>query len=71
MTDGCQTAVVSTHLHDRKNKETMPVTALASIYGMNVIASDSTHVPQLVFILLVMASISGLLLRWTKKQGWW
>lgn len=50
---------------------TLPVTALASIYGMNVIASDRTHVPQLVFILLVMASISGLLLRWTKKQGWW
>ena len=50
---------------------TLPVTALASIYGMNVIATDSTHVPQLVFILLVMASISGLLLRWTKKQGWW
>jgi Mg2+ and Co2+ transporter CorA len=50
---------------------TLPVTALASIYGMNVIVNDSTRVPQLLLVLLVMASISGLLLRWTKKQGWW
>lgn len=50
---------------------TLPVTALASIYGMNVIVHDSTHVPQLLVVLAVMASISGVLLRWTKKQGWW
>jgi len=50
---------------------TLPVTALASIYGMNVIVYDSTHVPQLLAVLVVMVSISGLLLRWTKKQGWW
>ena len=50
---------------------TLPVTALASIYGMNVIVNDSTHVPQLLVVLLVMACISGLLLRWTHKQGWW
>jgi Mg2+ and Co2+ transporter CorA len=50
---------------------TLPVTALASIYGMNMIVNDRTHVPQLVLVLLVMASISALLLRWTKKQGWW
>ncbi len=50
---------------------TLPVTALASIYGMNVIVNDSTRIPQLLLVLLVMASVSGLLLRWTKKQGWW
>lgn len=50
---------------------TLPVTALASIYGMNVIVNDSTHVLQLVLVLVVMASISGVLLRWTKNQGWW
>lgn len=50
---------------------TLPVTALASIYGMNMIVNDRTHIPQLVVVLLVMASISALLLRWTKKQGWW
>lgn len=50
---------------------TLPVTALASIYGMNMIVNDSTHVTQLVVVLVVMASISGVLLRWTKRQGWW
>jgi Mg2+ and Co2+ transporter CorA len=50
---------------------TLPVTALASIYGMNVIVNDSTHMTQLVVVLLVMASMSGVLLRWTKNQGWW
>ena len=50
---------------------TLPVTAIASIYGMNVIVNDATHVTQLVVVLVVMASISGILLRWTKNQGWW
>jgi len=50
---------------------TLPVTALASIYGMNVIVNDSTHVLQLVLVLVLMASISLVLLRWTKNQGWW
>jgi Mg2+ and Co2+ transporter CorA len=50
---------------------TLPVTALASIYGMNVIVNERTRVLQVVLVLLVMAAISGLLLRWTKKQGWW
>ena len=50
---------------------TLPITALASIYGMNVIVNDSTHATQLVLVLVLMAGISGLLLRWTKKQGWW
>jgi Mg2+ and Co2+ transporter CorA len=50
---------------------TLPVTALASIYGMNVIVNDSTHVTQLVFVLLAMVTISGLLLRWAHRQGWW
>lgn len=50
---------------------TLPVTALASIYGMNVIVNDSTHITQLVLILVAMVTISGLLLRWAHKQGWW
>lgn len=50
---------------------TLPVTALASIYGMNVIVNDSTRIVQVVLVLLVMATISGVLLRWTKRQGWW
>lgn len=50
---------------------TLPITAIASVYGMNVIVNSHTHVPQLIFVLLIMAVISGVLLRWTHKQGWW
>jgi magnesium transporter len=50
---------------------TLPVTALASVYGMNVIVNERTHVLQLLLVLAVMATISVSLLRWTKRQGWW
>ena len=50
---------------------TLPITAIASVYGMNVIVNQQTHVTQLVLVLLLMATISSVLLRWTKKQGWW
>jgi Mg2+ and Co2+ transporter CorA len=50
---------------------TLPVTALASVYGMNVIVNDRTNVAQLVIALAVMAAISLLLLRWARRQGWW
>jgi Mg2+ and Co2+ transporter CorA len=50
---------------------TLPITALASIYGMNVIVNSRTHVVQLVVVLAVMAVVSGTLLRWSRRQGWW
>jgi magnesium transporter len=50
---------------------TLPITALSSIYGMNVIVNDHTHVGQLAVLLVVMAAMSMILLRWTKRQGWW
>jgi len=50
---------------------TLPVTAIASVYGMNVIVNERTHYPQLVLALLVMATISLLLLTWARRQGWW
>jgi magnesium transporter len=50
---------------------TLPITAIASVYGMNVIVNASTHYTQLIIVLIIMAVISGVLLRWTKKQGWW
>jgi Mg2+ and Co2+ transporter CorA len=50
---------------------TLPVTAIASVYGMNVIVNQRTHVTQLVVVVLVMVTISGLLLRWARRQGWW
>ena len=50
---------------------TLPVTAIASIYGMNVISTGRTHWVQLVIVLAVMLSISLWLLRWARRQGWW
>jgi Mg2+ and Co2+ transporter CorA len=50
---------------------TLPITALSSIYGMNVIVNDRTHYVQLAVLLAVMAAMSATLLRWTKQQGWW
>ncbi|HWM18756.1 MAG TPA: CorA family divalent cation transporter [Ilumatobacteraceae bacterium] len=38
---------------------TLPVTAVASIYGMNVIVNDSTHWRHLFVVLLAMAAIRG------------
>jgi magnesium transporter len=51
---------------------TLPVTAIASLYGMNF-----KHMPELSqpwaypATLLVMASIVALLMRWARRQGWW
>jgi Mg2+ and Co2+ transporter CorA len=50
---------------------TLPVTALSSVYGMNLIVNEATHWGQLAVVLAVMAAISGTLLRWAKRQGWW
>jgi magnesium transporter len=50
---------------------TLPITALASIYGMNVIVNERTHWTQLAIVLLVMVTISSLLLHWARRQGWW
>jgi Mg2+ and Co2+ transporter CorA len=50
---------------------TLPITALASVYGMNVIVNQRTHWTQLAIIILVMLTISALLLRWARRQGWW
>jgi Mg2+ and Co2+ transporter CorA len=50
---------------------TLPVTAVSSIVGMNVIVNDSTHYEALAVLLLLMALMSGWLLFWAKRQGWW
>ena len=50
---------------------TLPITAIASVYGMNMIVNTRTQYPQLIIVLIIMVIISGYLLRWTKKQGWW
>jgi len=50
---------------------TLPVTALASVYGMNVIVREKTSVIELVLVLILMITISAQLLRWSRRQGWW
>jgi magnesium transporter len=50
---------------------TLPITALSSVYGMNIIVNDRTDFRHLAVVLAVMAAISAILLRWAKRQGWW
>ena len=50
---------------------TLPITALASIYGMNLIVHGETQPWHLVVVVAVMAAIGALLLRWARRQGWW
>jgi magnesium transporter len=50
---------------------TLPVTAISSVIGMNVIVNDSTHWIILTILVSLMLVMSGLLLRWAKRQGWW
>jgi magnesium transporter len=50
---------------------TLPITALSSVDGMNIIVNDRTDFAHLAMVLAVMAVISGFLLRWARRQGWW
>jgi len=50
---------------------TLPITALSSVIGMNVIVNDSTRWVPLMILLGIMLALSLILLRWAKKQGWW
>jgi Mg2+ and Co2+ transporter CorA len=50
---------------------TLPITALSSIYGMNIIVNEKTHYVQLAVVLLIMVAMSAALLRWARHQGWW
>ena len=50
---------------------TLPITALSSVYGMNIIVNDGTDFPHLAVVLAAMIAISAVLLRWAKQQGWW
>ena len=49
----------------------LPVTAIASVYGMNIIVGDHTDVPQLGAVLAFMAIVTGGMLVWSKRLGWW
>jgi Mg2+ and Co2+ transporter CorA len=50
---------------------TLPITALSSILGMNLIVNDHTQAVLLAAALAIMLGVSGALLRWAKQRGWW
>ena len=50
---------------------TLPVTAMSSVLGMNLIVNDATRPIGLATAVLCMVVMSALLLRWAKRQGWW
>lgn len=50
---------------------TLPITAIASVMGMNLIYVGSTHWSGVLLVVGVMLAISALLLRWARRQGWW
>lgn len=50
---------------------TLPITALSSVYGMNIIVNEHTQLAPLLVVLSVMALMSALLLTWAKRRGWW
>jgi magnesium transporter len=49
----------------------LPVTAIASVYGMNLIVGQRTDVVQLAIVLAFMILVTGGMLAWTKRMGWW
>ena len=49
----------------------LPITAISGIYGMNVIVNQETDFPHVAAVLVLMGVVIGLMLRWTKRQGWW
>jgi len=49
---------------------TLPITALSSVLGMNLIVNQGTHWVVLVAVLLVMLVMSAALLVWAKRKGW-
>jgi magnesium transporter len=49
---------------------TLPITALSSVLGMNLIVNDRTHWILLSITLAVMLAMSATLLVWAKRKGW-
>lgn len=50
---------------------TLPITALSSVMGMNVIVNDGTVWGLLWVLLVFMGLMSSTLLVWARRKGWW
>ena len=49
---------------------TLPITALSSVLGMNLIVNADTHWIALAVTLAIMLVMSAALLVWAKRKGW-
>jgi len=49
----------------------LPITAIASIYGMNIIVNAETQATQIVVVIILMGLVTAGMLAWTKSLGWW
>lgn len=49
----------------------LPITAIASIYGMNIIVNAETQAAQVAVVVVIMAIVTAVMLAWTKRLGWW
>jgi len=49
----------------------MPITAVASIYGMNIIAPAETSWLHLGVVLAIMGLMALGIIVWSKRRGWW
>jgi Mg2+ and Co2+ transporter CorA len=50
---------------------TLPVTALASVFGMNFIEGARWSPVPMIAVITTMAVMSTCLLIWAKRKGWW
>lgn len=50
---------------------TLPITALASIFGMNMLVFERTSIGLLTATVVVMLGMCAALLVWAKRRGWW
>jgi Mg2+ and Co2+ transporter CorA len=49
----------------------LPVTAISSFYGMNVIVNSETNLVHVTWILVVMGTIATAMVVWPKRHEWW
>jgi hypothetical protein len=49
---------------------TLPITALSSVLGVNLIVNQETHWLPVTVMLVVMLAMSATLLVWAKRKGW-
>lgn len=50
---------------------TLPITALSSVLGMNLIVNDATTVPGLITTCATMLIMCAGILWWAHRKGWW